>query len=221
MSEASPADGLSRDGLAPALEQVIKSRRMVRSFTNEAISTPELDTLLELSRRAPAAGNTSAIDFLVLDTPDAISAYWATTLAPEKRARFRWKGLLEAPALVVLLTRPTAYVERYAEPDKARAKLGADTEGWPQPFWWIDAGMVAQNLLLQATARGLGASLFGVFDHEEGIKATFDVPADRRVVCTIALGWPAGDDEPGRSAGRERPPLETIVHRARWNGSAE
>lgn len=200
----------------PSLERIIRARHMVRTFTDQAIDHSDLDDALDLARRAPAAGNTSAVDFLVLDTPEAVDRYWRTTLTAEKRLTFRWQGLLRAPVLVVIATRPDAYVQRYAEPDKARAKLGAATEHWAQPFWWIDAGMVVENLLLLATDRGWGASLFGIFDHEEALKGTFAIPDDRRLVCTIALGWPAAEDEPGRSARRKRTPLEHIVHRGRW-----
>lgn len=202
-----------------SLERVLRSRRMIRSYTDQPIDPADLDLVLDLTRRAPAAGNTSAIDFVVLDTTHAVDQYWDTTLTATKRAAFRWQGLLRAPALVMLVTRPGAYVERYAEPDKARAKLGADEQHWAQPFWWIDAGMVAENLLLLATSRGWGASLFGVFDHEPALRQTFSIPEDRRVVCTVALGWPSDDDEPGRSARRERPPIDAIVHRGGWTSS--
>lgn len=194
---------------------------MIRAYTEQPIPADDLDGVLDLARRAPAAGNTSAIDFLVLDTPDNVDAYWNTTLTPEKQQTFRWQGLLRAPALVVVTTRPDAYVERYAEPDKARAKLGAATTHWAQPFWWIDAGMVVENLLLLATDQGWGASLFGVFDHEPALMDTFNVPTNRRIVCTVALGWPADNDEPGRSARRTRAPIGDIVHRGSWNTAAE
>lgn len=200
-----------------SLERAIRSRRMIRSFTDVPLDANDLDSVLDLARRAPAAGNTAALDFIVLDTAALVAQYWNTTLAPQKRATFRWQGLLRAPALVVVVTNPTAYVDRYAEPDKARAKLGAGTEHWAQPFWWIDAGTVVQNLLLLATDRGWGASLFGIFDHEEAVKQTFAVPSERRLVCTIALGWPAPRTEPGRSINRGRPPIDTIVHRGGWN----
>lgn len=200
-----------------SFERVLRSRRMIRSYTEQPLGEADIDAALDLARRAPAAGNTSAIDFVVLDTPTTVGTYWDTTLPPAKRATFRWQGLLTAPALVMVVTRPDAYVERYAERDKARAKLGADAQHWAQPFWWIDAGMVVENLLLIATDRGWGASLFGVFDHEPALRQTFALPEDRRIVCTVALGWPAGDDEPGRSARRARPPIDAIVHRGGWS----
>lgn len=203
------------------LDRIIRTRHMIRSFTDQPLDPAALDAALDLSRRAPAAGNTSAIDFIVLDTPATVDRYWATTLTADKRAKFRWQGLLHAPALVVVAIRPDAYVQRYAEPDKARARLGAAAEHWAQPFWWIDAGMVIENLLLVATANGWGASLFGIFDHEPALAETFHVPNDRRLVCTIALGWPSADDEPGRSAGRSRAPIDQIVHRGGWTDDAD
>lgn len=199
-----------------SVERVVRARRMIRSYTDEPIAPAELDRVLELARRAPSAGNTAAIEFIVLDTPDDVDRYWSCTLTEQKRARFRWQGLLRAPTLVIIATSPGAYVQRYAEADKARARLGASPDGWAQPFWWIDAGMVAQNILLLATAQGWGASLFGIFDHESDVRATFSVPDDRRLVCTIALGHPSDRDEPGRSAQRPRPPLREILHRGGW-----
>jgi nitroreductase len=201
------------------LTDALRHRRMTRSFRSEALPADELDRVLDLARRAPAAGNTAAVAFLVLDEPDDVARYWDTTLPPERRAGFRWQGLLRAPVLVLLLTRPDAYVSRYAEPDKARTGLGASADDWPVPYWWVDAGMAAQNLLLLAADRGWGACLFGPFDHEPALHQVFGLPAGVRTVATIALGLPTGDDEPGRSAGRPRPPIEQILHRGRWHAS--
>ena len=212
-----PMTNTSDPDLGPSVERIIRARRMIRSFTGEPLAPETLDRILELARRAPSAGNTMAVEFLVLDTRDAVDIYWTTTLTTERRERFRSQGLLTAPALVVITTQPAAYVDRYAEDDKARPGLGERADAWAQPFWWIDAGMVAQNLLLLATANGLGAALFGIFDHEPALRATFAVPDHHRLVCTVALGVASADNEPGRSAGRPRPALADIMHRGRWS----
>lgn len=203
---------------AVELPEAVRRRRMIRSFRPEPLPRPALDEVLDLARRAPAAGNTAAVAWLVLDQPEDVARYWATSLPGPRQASFRWQGLLRAPVLVMLLTEPGAYVARYAEPDKARPGLGEDVDAWSVPYWWVDAGMVAQNLLLLAVDRGWGACLFGLFDHEPAVRATFGIPDRLRVVATVALGLPGGADSSGRSAGRRRPPLEDIVHRGRWGG---
>lgn len=192
--------------------RVIRSRRMVRSFTDAPVDEDLLAEIVDLARRAPSAGNTQPWELLVL-VGDDVGRYWSLTLdTPEQ---FRWQGLLVAPVLIVPYVRPGAYVDRYAEPDKARTGLGEGEAAWPVPYWWVDGGAAVQNLLLTVTAAGLGACLFGQFDHEARVRDAFGVPADRRALGTIALGHPA-PDEPGASADRPRPSIEDVVHRGRW-----
>ena len=202
------------------LRNAIMRRHMVRSFATTPVDQATLDRMLDLARRAPSAGNTQAAEFLVLDTPASVAAYWDVTLPPERRSTFRWQSMLEAPALVIVMTRPGAYVERYAEPDKARPGLGDDPDRWQVPYWWVDAGAVVQNLLLLITEAELGACLFGLFDHEPGVLDAFGVPDGWRAVATIAIGHPLDDADEraqrGRSADRPRRPADEIIHRGRW-----
>jgi len=193
----------------------IRRRRMTRAFAPEPLD-PELVTrLLDNARRAPSAGNCQAAGFVLLDTPELVGRYWDTTLPVERREGFRWHQLLDAPVLAIVTTEPGRYPARYGEPDKVAT--GRDTaDRWPVPYWWVDAGAVAQNLLLLAVEEGLGACLFGPFDHEPALKEEFGVESSRRLVATIALGHRLDEgspEEPGRSAGRPRRPLTEVVIR--------
>lgn len=194
------------------LRSALGRRRMVRSFSAEPLPADEIDELLHWARRGPSAGNTQATGFVVLDHPAATAAYWDLTLPAERRATFRWQGLLRAPVLVLVTTRPDRYVARYAETDKAATGRGASADRWPVPYWFVDAGAVVQNLLLLAVERGLGACLFGPFDHEPALARVFGLDEGERIVATIALGHPE-PDEPGRSAHRPRPPIGDVVRR--------
>ncbi len=197
---------------------------MVRAFGPDPdapapVDPAVVDTLLDGARRAPSAGNTQAVRFLVLDTPEAVAGYWDLTLPAERREGFAWPGLIVAPVLVVVLVDPGAYVARYAEPDKAATGLGRDAGAWGVPYWWVDAGAAVQDLLLGVVDAGLGACLFGLFDHEEAVLRAHGVPSGWRAAGTVALGHPATGPEtarPGRSAGRPRPPLDAVVRRGRW-----
>lgn len=196
-----------------SVTDAIRRRRMVRAFTADAVPASVVDDLCDLARRAPSAGNTQSIEFLVLEG-GLVAAYWDVTLPPDRRDGFAFGGLLAAPVLIVPYVRPAAYADRYAEADKARTGLGAGVDAWSVPYWWVDGGAAVENLLLAATERGLGACFFGQFDHEAAVRDRFAVAGDRRALGTIALGWPA-PDPPGASADRPRPALADIVVRPR------
>jgi nitroreductase len=201
------------------LEEAIRRRRMVRSFRPDPVPPGVVERCLDLARRAPSAGHSQGWAFVVLAGPAETATYWDITLPPSRRAGFRWQGLLRAPVLVVVLLRPGAWVERYGEADKARTGLGAGEEAWPVPYWWVDAGMAVEHLLLAAVDEGLGACFFGLFDHEAAVLAALRVPEGWRGVGVVALGRPARD-EPGRSAGRVRRALTEVIHHGRWTSKS-
>lgn len=188
---------------------------MTRAFLGAPIEPGVIDAMLDRARRAPSAGNTGSIEFLVLEGPEQTASYWDTTLPIERRATFPWPRLLDAPVLVVPWVDPAGYVERYAEADKAHTGLGTADDAWPVPYWFVDGGAAVMALLLEVEARSLGALLFGLFGHEDAVRSRFDIPAGRRAVGTIAIGHPA-PDRPSASASRPRAPLEELIHRRRW-----
>ena len=196
------------------LRDAIRARRMVRAFQRRPVAPEMVDGLLELARRAPSAGNTQPWHFVVLEG-DETAPLWDVTLPRDRRATFRWQGLLDAPVVVVPVVDPAAYPARYAEDDKRASGLGAGTGAWSVPYWWVDGGMAVHALLLAAVDAGLGALFYGLFDHEADVLAALGVPDGHRALGAVALGWPA-PDEPGRSAGRARPALGDVLHRGRW-----
>lgn len=196
-------------------EQAVRGRRMVRSFAPGPVEPAVVDEICDLARRGPTAGNTTAVEFLVLEG-DGTMAYWDVTLPVGRREGFAWPGLLAAPVLVVVWVDPGAYVGRYREPDKVHTGLGAGAEAWPVPYWFVDAGAAVMTMLLAARDRGLGAALFGMFDHEPAVRRRFGVPPDRRGVGTVAIGHRSDDVRPSHSARRIRPPLDEVLHRSHW-----
>ncbi len=181
---------------------------MCRNFLPDPLPDGLLSELLDQARRAPSAGNTQAVEFCVVTDPEQ---YWRLTLTPQRRAEFPWPGLLAAPVLVVVLTNPERYVERYAEADKAHTGLGEGTDAWPVPYWWVDAGMAIQALLVAATAADLGSCFFGAFEHEPAVIDGLNIPRSHRIVGLVALGHPA-PDRPSSSAQRPRRPLDEVIH---------
>jgi nitroreductase len=189
---------------------------MCRDFLAEPVADDVLRRVLAAAFRGPSAGNTHALDLVVL-RGDATVRHWDLTLPPERRADFAWPGLLRAPVLVEVVVDPAAYVERYGRRDKAASGLGAGESAWDVPYWFVDGGAAVMAMLLAAEAEGLGALLFGLFDHERAVLDALGVPAGRRAVGTVALGWPApGGRRPSRSARRGRPSPDERVHLGAW-----
>ena len=120
--------------------------------------------------------------------------------------------------VVALFADPDAYVDRYAEPDKADVApgLGGAAGAWPVPYWFVDAGFGALTLLLGAVDAGLGACFLGNFRGEAELAEALGVPARRRYLGAVLLGEPGGDDPPSTSISRARRPRDTMVHRGRW-----
>lgn len=202
--------------------EVVRSRRMTRSFDARPLEPGVLDALVELATRAPSAGKTQGWHLVVMEGVET-ARFWDITLPAVRRDTFKWQRLLNAPVIALALADSKAYVDRYAEPDKARTGLGAGAGAWPAPYWTIDASMAVMTLLLAAEDVGLGALFFGVFRGERELRQELGIPGGLDLLGAIALGYAsegaAAGDPPsaaGRSAGRTRRPAERVIHRGRW-----
>ncbi|MBK9475780.1 MAG: nitroreductase family protein [Tetrasphaera sp.] len=207
------------------LTEVIARRRMTRRFDPEsAVPVEVVHDLVALAIRAPSAGFSQGWDFLALLSPADRAHFWQA--AAERDADGEpapggtgWlAGVSAAPALILCLADPTAYLDRYAEPDKGW--VDRDPARWPVPYWDTDVAMAALLILLGATDRGLGSLFFGVpADRHEAVKAALSVPEDRRIVGVIALGQERTRVD-GSAATRRRRPLADVLHLGRFGAPA-
>lgn len=208
-----PAPGAPADR---SFAELLAARRMCRDFLDEPVDPAALRRVADAVTRAPSAGNTRALDLLVLTGADA-AAYWDLTLPAGRRAGFAWPGLPAAPVLMLAYVDPAAYVRRYAEADKVATGLGAGEEAWPVPYWFVDGGAAVMALLLAVEAEGLGALFFGQFGHEEAVAEAFGVPPGRRALGTVAVGHPRpGGRHRSTSARRGRPTPDDVLHLGHW-----
>lgn len=191
---------------------------MTRRFDPTPLAPADLDALLDLARRAPSAGYSQGTHFLVL-TGDALARFWKVS-GCGKWFSMRQPGVLDAPAVIVPLADPHAYLERYRSADKVRPDPTAaldDPANWSVPFWLTDTSMAVQNLLLLAEEHGLGALYFGIFRNARTVLDEFGVPGHLEQVGAVALGHRAPDDRPsGSPTARSRRPLDEVVHHGRW-----
>src|SRR5512133_723294 len=197
--------------------EVLRRRRMIRSYDMARPVPPDaIDAVLAAALRAPSAGFTQGISFLVLSSNAERERFWRLTSDSDTV----WlRGMRTAPVLVLVWTSEEAYLDRYAEPDKGWTDR--DPGHWSAPYWFVDAGMASMAALLSAVDQHLGACFFGIpADRIDVVRETFSVPASQLSVGVISLGYSAAASEvrpitgsPGR---RPRKASTDLIHHGVW-----
>jgi nitroreductase len=190
-------------------QEVVRRRRMVRTFTGEPVSAESLDRILGNAVRGPSAGFSQGQSFLVLTEPGERKKFWAIAGAAIA------ESAQTAPLVIVPMSCKRVYLERYAQPDKGWTDM--DEARWPVPFWHIDTGMAGLLILQTAVDEGLGAVYFGIVPEAVApFRAAFGVPDDQEPIGAIAVGQDAETDK--RDLRAKRRNLADVTHYGRWNG---
>jgi nitroreductase len=206
---------LACQNVAMELADAVRRRRMRRTFqADRPVPEEIIGAALEAATRAPSAGFSQGWDFVVLRSDAERAAFWDAAVSTRADATpDRWlRGVSSAPCLVLCCSDPERYRRRYAEPDKATGT----PQAWPVPYWDVDTGMAALLMLLTAVDHDLGGLFFGVPPSSvEAVREALGVPADRRLVGVVALGYP-GADVRSPSLRRGRRPLAEVAHAGRF-----
>ncbi|MDQ6642326.1 MAG: nitroreductase family protein [Actinomycetota bacterium] len=197
-------------------QDVVRRRRMVRSYADRPVDPDQIERALSNAVRAPSAGFSQGWAFLLLDTPDAVRRYWEAAADPDTPDDWL-TGMMRAPVLVIPCSSKAAYLSRYAEPDKGWTDH--DEARWPMPFWHMDAAMAALLILQTAVDEELGACFFGIPpDRDAAVREVFGIPNNHDPVGVISIGHPAEGGAAGSPTRRERRPAADVVHRGHWHG---
>ena len=112
---------------------VVRRRKMVRSYTSEPVDPATVDLALRNATRAPSAGFTQGWSFLVLDTPEDTARYWDIFVGDEEWEADGWlRGMRTAPVLVLPCAstpRPTRAGRTRTRP-AGRCRTGTWTPRW-------------------------------------------------------------------------------------------
>lgn len=203
--------------------ETVRRRRMVRQFDpGRAVPLAAVQRCLDAAVRAPSAGYSQGWDFLVLREPPERDRFWTLSTPSDHAVKLdAWlAGVSGAPVLVMCLSDPDAYLDRYAQPDKGWTDRSLDH--WPVPYWDVDTGMAAMLMLLSAVDQSLGALFFGVAaDRHTAVLEGFGIPPERRLVGVVALGHEAvaGPRLRGSAARRTRRGRAEVTHWGRFGAS--
>jgi nitroreductase len=173
------------------------------------------DKLLRHALRAPSAGFAQGWGFLVLQEPADRALFWSSTATGE--ASDGWLDRMRtAPLIIVALSNKSAYLDRYAQPDKGWTDR--DEARWPAPYWDIDTGFAALLIHLTAVDEGLASCFIGLpVDRIDGFRAAFGVPPEFTPIGALTVGYGAPDKR-SPSLRRGHRPMDEVVHHGRWTG---
>jgi nitroreductase len=159
----------------------------VRKYENREIPAEMFNDLFEAAMAAPSAVAKDPWHFLLIRDRKALDNI--AKILPNGQM------LRQAPAAVVVC----------GDINKAHANEIS--------YMLQDLSAAVENLLLAATALGLGSCWLGMHprpDRIDGIRSLFSLPKNIIPMCGIALGWPAESPEPRTRFKQER------VHLEKW-----
>jgi nitroreductase len=165
--------------------EAIQNRREITDFQDKKVPTEDLEQILNAGYLAPMGNNLPSKEMVLVTNREMLLHLSQTTpFVP-------W--LSTATAAIVVLGRPDV-----------------------SKYWLQDTSIACGFIWLEAVELGVG-SAFGAIYHaedaeesnrrEDYVRKALGVPADRRVVAILGLGYPAKVPE-----AKKLLPRETIVH---------
>jgi len=175
------------------LADILKRRRMVRSYLPDPIPREAVERIVATVRRAPSGGFSQGHRLVVVTEAETRRELARLAGEDEYVAAGGQAWISTAPVHVFVGTREESYHERYRKPDKLR---DGEEIGWPAPYWYVDAGAAFVLLQLAAIDEGLASGVYGVLPKQvPDVKALLGVPDDVHFVCLVTIGRPATDPQ--------------------------
>lgn len=167
--------------------QLAAARQSDRAYDKERPVEPEkLERILEAARLAPSACNGQPWKFVVVNEPELARKVGKDTagLGMNKFAK-------DAPVHILIVE----------ESANITSILGSKIKDKYFPL--VDIGIAAAHITLAAEAEGLGSCILGWFD-EKGIKAMLGIPAKKRLLLDITIGYSLKPKRPKSRKAKEK-----------------
>jgi nitroreductase len=148
--------------------QVFKKRHSVRNFdSRKDVSNDLIEKIIEAAKTAPSAGGLYPTDFIIVrdqKTKEQIA-----------KAALRQDFVAQAPVVIVVVSDVEKTASYYGERGRNLYVIQ-------------DAAAATENLILAATALGLGTCWVGAFDEEE-VKKILKLKRNFRPLAIIPVGY--------------------------------
>lgn len=155
------------------LHELIKCRRTIRKFRQEPLSPAQLARYIDAARVAPSAANMQPLKYIAVCGEDTVR---------HMHPLVKWAGYLAPDYNPAENEQPVAFVAVCAD-------LSVRAGGYE-----ADMGAAVENLILSALTDGVGACWMGAIDYEK-ISALLGISGDLKLLCVVALGYPAETPE--------------------------
>ena len=165
------------------LLEIAKKRFSVRSYTDQKVEPEKLNKILEAAHVAPTAANLQPVHLIVAQSDEALAKINMAA------------NIYHAPlAIIVCADHSKAWVRPF---DK---KQTGD----------IDASILTDHMMLQATELGLG-TVWVCFFKPDVIKKEFQLPDNLEPINILAIGYGKGIAEDSERHSETRIPMEELV----------
>lgn len=162
---------------------IAKRRYATRGFTGHAVEPEKLELILEAAHVAPTAGNRQPVRLLVVQSTEGLAKLEKAT------------SLYSAPlAILVCADRNKVWTRSFD------GKQTCD----------IDASVLTDHMMLQATELGLGSVWICSFDPEV-TREEFRIPDHMELINILAVGYAQNAPSSPDRHSETRIPLEQLV----------
>lgn len=187
------------------LQEIMFKRRSIRKFKQVEVPNSLLLKILDAARLAPSASNRQPCRFYIITDE-------TTKNSLRQSGGVKQDFALKAPVCIVCCADMEVYSDKGTENAiNELVESGAmDNSSLPGYWtWWnnelknssmlklafLDIGIAVENMVLMATANGLGTCWMRRMD-EEQIGKTLQLPPNYAVVTLLVLGYPEEDPSP-------------------------
>ena len=164
--------------------KTIMQRKSVRSFTDQPVPAEYMEAMLKAAMAAPTGSNIQPWHFVVLTDKTSYEKVFENN--------FNMRIFNSAAAVVVFCADTTVARPPRDNPDGTPVVR-------PNGTWRDDLGACTENFLLAAESLGLGAvwtAAYPYSDRYASMKRELGLPDPILPYCAVAVGYPAGDEQP-------------------------
>lgn len=172
--------------------ELVEKRQSDRKYIEKTIPKEQILKIIEAARLAPSASNSQPWTFIVIDDISVKTEIAKTTVTKGLPIN---KFAFDAAVIIAIVVETPKTITRIA--------------GWlkKRDFPWIDIGIAAEHICLQAAELGIGSCMVGWFD-EKKAKKILQLPKSKRIGLLITLGYTPQDYHHRQ---KTRKPIEQIL----------